>query len=124
MYKLVPLARRLLLHSPNDYDVEFFLCKGLASETTPDGEKEALDNAQKLIEKYPNRGGPYGVLGEIYTGQWEKGDFQSGLLALAAYKQYLSIPPKGLTPQNREGLEYWMNFIRTHPLGPKGPKIK
>lgn len=124
MYKLIPLARRLLQHTPDDYAVEFFLCKGLASATTLEGKEEALAYAQKLIKKYPNRGGPYGALAEVYSAQWEKGDVQSGPLAMAAYQKYLSMPPKGLTPQDRQGLEYWMNFIRTHPSGPKGPKIK
>lgn len=125
MYHLGPVGRRLLRHTPEDYDVEFYFYEGLASAATPVERKEALLGAQKLIRQYPERrGAPYGVLAEVYSAQWEKGDVQSGPLAMAAYQKYLSMPPKGLTPQDRQGLEYWMNFIRTHPSGPKGPKIK
>ena len=122
---LSTVGRRLLKHTPEDYDVEFDFYRSLLSAPTVAERKEALLGAQKLIKKYPERkGAPYGVLAEVYSAQWERGDFSSGPLAVAAYEKYLSLPPKGLTPQDREGLEYWMNFIKTHPRGPKGHKIK
>lgn len=121
---LSPIGRRLLQHTPEDYDVEFYFYESLLSAATPAEREQALTGAQKLIKQYPERrGGPYAALAEVYTVQWKRGDVQSGPLAVAAYRKYLSMPPKGLTPQSREGLEHWMDFIRTHPKGPKGPKI-
>ena len=124
LYKLGPLGYRLLQHTPEDYDIEFYFYKGLASAHTPAERAEALANAQKLIREYPNRGGPYAVLAEVYSSRWENGEAEAGPPAIANYQKYLSLQTKGLTPEVREGLEYWMNFIRTHPKGPKGPKIK
>ena len=124
MYRLAPLGYRLLQHTPEDYDIEFYLYKGLASARTPAERAEALANAQKLIRQYPNRGGPYGVLAEVYSSRWEKGEAEAGPPAIANYQKYLSLQTKGLTPEVRADLGYWMNFIRTHPKGPKGPKIK
>lgn len=120
---LSPVGKRLMRHTPKDYDVEFCFYPSLLSSPSLADRKEALLGAQNFIREFPAKGGPYAALAEVYTAQWESGHFQSGALALAAYQKYLSMPPKGLTPQNREGLERWMNFIRTHPRGPKGPKI-
>jgi hypothetical protein len=122
MYKLIPLARRLLKHTPNDYDVEFYFYPSLLASASPAERKEGLLGAKQLIQKYPDHGGPYGALAEVYSAQWEKGDIASGPLAVATFQKYLSLSPKGLTPQDRKGLEYWMNFIKTHPNGPKGQK--
>jgi len=121
---LSPVGKRLLRHTPKDYDVEFYFYQSLLSSAAPAERKEALLGTQKLTKEYPSKGGPYVALAEVYWVQWERGDIQSGPLAVAAYQKYLSMPPKGLTPETRKGVEYLMNFIRTHPEGPKGPKIR
>ena len=121
---LSPVGKRLLKHTPEDYDVECYFYPSLLSSPVQGDRDKALSGALRLIKQYPERGGPYSTLAEVYSANWLKGDTKSGPLAIEASKKYLSMPPKGLTPQAIAGLKYWMNFIRTHPEGPKGPKIE
>ena len=117
---LSPAGGRLLRHSPEDYEVECYFYPSLMSSSVPGSRQKALAGALNLVKRYPKRGGPYSTLGDIYAANWLKGDVKSGPLAVEAFQKYLSMPPKGLTPRAIEGLKHWMNFIRTHPQGPKG----
>lgn len=121
---LTPVGKRLLRHTPKDYAVEFYFYPGLLSSPSLADRKEALLGAQNLVREFPATGGPYAALASIYLARWNMGDKPSGPLAVAAYQKYLSMPPRGMTPETRKDVEYLMNFIRTHPGGPKGPKIR
>lgn len=93
--QLVTVAKRLLQHEPDDYDVQYYLVKCYKPWMSDKQKHDALMYAQDLIQKMPNKPSARAALGDIYHACWVvKRDVEDGQKAVAAYQEYLKLAPE------------------------------
>jgi tetratricopeptide (TPR) repeat protein len=90
----VSLAQRLLKHTPNDYDVEYYLIRCFKPWKSHAEKQEALHYTHDLIKKNPNKPSAYSTLGYVYFSTWmAKHNRSDAKQAITAFQKYLAIAP-------------------------------
>lgn len=92
--ELMAVGRRLLAHSPNDFDVEYGLTFCFGESMSVEEKQAALTYADHLVQKYPNKPSAYSVKGGVYFSYWiDHRDKQDARDAIQWYQQYLKLAP-------------------------------
>jgi predicted Zn-dependent protease len=92
---LVSVGKRLLQHTPDDYQVKYQLAHILASTASAGDKKLALKYAQELVRSKPDQAVYHSLVSEVYFTTWLISKSRSdGDNAISAYKKYLSLAPQ------------------------------
>jgi tetratricopeptide (TPR) repeat protein len=89
------IGERLLQHTPDDYDVEYYLIQCYKPEHSSLEMQKAISLAQDLIKSAPQRPGSYSALGGIYFRSWMLShQIEDADKAVSAYQSYLRLAPQ------------------------------
>ncbi len=108
---LINIGRRLLNHSPNDDEVEYYLATALNFSKVPADRNQAVSYQQDLARRFPNSPRPYRLLGLIYyRTAWLNHSQADADKSIAAYQRAFELSPK--TQADRSENDAIIKFIQ------------
>ncbi len=112
---LRPVAKKLLLRNPSDYDVKYEFVRLLGQSASAADIQESISYATDLVKADPNRFSAYLALGGAYLFSYHYlNKSENKTKALAAYQKYLDISPP--TNEAREEIKRLMSDLQSQQL--------
>lgn len=107
----ISIGKRLLKHSPDDDEVEYYLARALNFSKVPADRNQAVSYQQDLARRFPNSPRPYRLLGLIYyRTAWLNHSQADADKSIAAYQRAFELSPK--TQADRSENDAIIKFIQ------------
>jgi len=108
---LINIGKRLLKHSPNDDEVEYYLATALTFSKVSTERNLAMSYQHDLARRFPDSPRSYRLLGLIYyRTAWLNHSQTDADKSIAAYRRVLELSPKDQT--TRSETEVIIKFIQ------------